>query len=75
MRFHHLNNRSFNSIPPIILYFALDLGGLCFLCSLGAKDRDLVSVQIALILQVHEDLVLCRERMDSRFFCQDFVLN
>ena len=75
MCFHHFNNSSLNGISPVIFYLALHLGSLSFLRGLRAKDRDLVPIQIALILQVHEELVLSGERMDSRLLCQDFVLN
>ena len=75
MCFHYLNDGSLNGIPSIILYFTLNLSGLCLFVLLGPQNWDLIPVQIALILQVHEDLVLCRELLDLRFLCQNFVLN
>ena len=55
---HDLDNGGLNGISSIILHLALHLGGLCLLGRLGAHHGNLVSVKIALVLWVHEQLVI-----------------
>ena len=72
---HHLDNSRFDCISSVIFYFTLHLLVAIFLSDFGIQYCDLISIHIALKIEIDLHGVLGRERVDRGILDDYFLLD